>query len=99
MRHCPSLAGRLAENLLKAWLSADAVRVQTELERSIAVPVQARDTGEQERRQLLQSVASRMRKCPDLLEPRSQSPELNLYAHLLFSLSFGALEPWSQGPN
>lgn len=85
-----SLAGRLAENLLKAWLSADAVKVRTELERSIAVPVEAHDTFEQERRQLLQAVANRMRKCPGLFEPRRPSPEVDLYTHLLFNLSLGA---------
>ena len=90
MQYYPSLAGRLAENLLKAWLSADAAKVSTELERSIAVPVEAHDTFEQERRQLLQAVASQMRKCPGLLEPWRTSPEVDLYTDLLFSLSLGA---------
>jgi hypothetical protein len=87
LEHAPSLAGRLAENLLKAWLSGDAVRVHSELERSLSVPVeQAYDTGEQERRQLLQAVAGQMRRCPDLLELGTQSPKLKLYLHLLWHL-------------
>jgi len=76
----------MAENLLKAWLSGDAVRVHTELARSLSVPVGVYDTGEQERRQLLQAVARRMRGCSDLFEPGSQSPELKLYLHLLWHL-------------
>lgn len=86
VQNCSSLAGRMAENLLKAWLSGDAVRVHTELARSLSVPVGVYDTGEQERRQLLQAVARRMREYSDLLEPRSQSPELNLYLNLLWHL-------------
>jgi len=89
VQQSPSLAGRLAENLLKAWLSADTVKIQTELERSISAPDESPDTGEQERRQLLHAVASRMRNRPDLLGPGSQTPEMNLYAHLLFNLSVG----------
>jgi hypothetical protein len=89
VQHYPSLAGWLAENLLKAWLSADTAKIQTELERSITAPLKAHDTGEQERRQLLHAVANRMRNRPDLLGPGSETPEMNLYAHLLFSLSVG----------
>ena len=82
----PSLAGRQAETLLKAWLSGDAVKIHTELERSISISVVAHDTGEQECWQLLQAVASRMMECPDLLDARSERPELKLYAHLLWHL-------------
>lgn len=86
VQHFSSFAGRLAEDLLKAWVSGDAVKVHAELERSLSVPVEAHDTGEQERRQLLQAVARRMRRYPDLFEPGSQSPELKLYLHLLWHL-------------
>jgi hypothetical protein len=86
LQQYPSLAGRQAETLLKAWLSGDAVKVYTELERSISISVAAHDTGEQEYWQLLQAVARRMMECPDLLDPRSQRPELELYAHLLWHL-------------
>lgn len=85
-QQCSSLAGRLAEDLLKAWISGDEDRVHTELERSVSVPFDVYDTGEQERRHLLQAVANRMRKCPSLLEPPGQSPELDLYAHLLWHM-------------
>jgi len=78
-----SLAGRLAEDLLKAWLSGDAVKVRAALERSISVPIDAYDTGEQERRDLLKAVAGRMRKYPDLFEGHSQHPEWELYIRLL----------------
>ena len=87
VQHYPSLAGQLAENLLKAWLVGDEVKVHTELERSIAVPFEAHNTGEQERRRLLQAVASHMRKCPDLLESSAQSPELKLYVRLLWHMA------------
>jgi hypothetical protein len=82
----PTLAGRLAETLLQAWLSGDAVKLHTELVRSISISAAAHDTGEQECRQLLQAVARRMIECPDLLDPPIQRPELKLYAHLLWHL-------------
>src|ERR1035437_4373211 len=82
----PSLAGRLAETLLKAWLSGDTVKLHTELVRSISISAAAHDTGEQECRQLLQAVARRMIECSDLLDPPIQRPELKLCAHLLWHL-------------
>ena len=85
-----SLAGRMAEDLLIAWISGDAVRVHTELERSISVPVEACDAGEEERRRLIKVVAGRMRNCPDLLESHSQSAELKLCVCLLGRL----VSPW-----
>lgn len=85
-QHHPSLAGRLAENLLKAWLTGDPGKISTELERSVTVPFEAHDTGEQERRRLLQAVARHMRTCPDLLESDSESPELKLYVRLLWHM-------------
>lgn len=73
---------------MKAWFTGDAAKVHLELERSLTVPAGADDTGEQERRQLLRVVAKRMRRCPDLLEPCSQSPELNLCVRLLWHTAF-----------
>jgi hypothetical protein len=85
LQYSPSLAGRLAEDLLKAWLSGNAGKVQAELERSISIPVAVYDTGEQERRDLLKAVAARLRKYPDLLDVQGQSehPEWALYVRLL----------------
>jgi hypothetical protein len=78
-----SLASQLAEDLLTAWLSGNAISVRTELERSISVSVEVYDTGEQERRQLLKAVAARMQTCTDLLALQSQTPEVELYVRLL----------------
>ena len=81
-----SLAGYLAENLLKAWLTGDAAKIHAELEQSVMVPFEASDAGEEERRHLLQAVAIRMKKCPDLLESWTQSPELDLCVRLLWHM-------------
>jgi hypothetical protein len=85
VQYSPSLAGRLAEDLLRAWLSGNALKVRAELERSISIPAEVYDTGEQERRDLLKAVAGRMRKYPDLLEVENQNrhPEWELYVRLL----------------
>jgi hypothetical protein len=79
----PSLAGRLAEDLLKAWLSGDEQNVHAQLARSASIPSDVEDTNEQERRQLLKAVAARMREREDLLDHRRESPQLDLYIHLL----------------
>ena len=88
-QHCASLAGQMADDLLRAWISGDAVKVDAEIHRSISIAVDARDTGEQERRHLLQAVAGRMRKRADLLRAWSESPELELYAQLLGHMAIG----------
>jgi hypothetical protein len=79
----PSLASRLAEDLLKAWISGDANQVNAELERSYSVPGAVGDFREEERRDLLKAVAGRMRRFPDLLEIRSQDAALSLCVRLL----------------
>ena len=83
--HSPSLAGRLAEELLKAWLSGNPAKVNAELERSISVPLEADDAGEQERRDLLKAVAGQMKKRAALLEAPCQAhhPKWELYMRLL----------------
>jgi hypothetical protein len=83
MQSTPSLAGRLAEDLLKAWLSGDELDVHAQLERSVSVSSEVDDTNEQERRQLLKAVAVRMSERDDLLDHRGESPQLELYIHLL----------------
>lgn len=83
VQHSSSLAGRLAEDLLRAWISGDMDKVSEELERSSSIPTGASDTGEQERRHLLRAVAERMRNCPDLLEEQGGNPVVELCVHLL----------------
>lgn len=90
-----SLAGQLAEDLLKAWISGDAMRVNTELERSCSVPVESYDVSEEERRYLLKAVAAKMRNRPGLLafvEP-DQDPMLALCLNLLKHLVTPAVPP------
>jgi hypothetical protein len=83
--HSLSLAGQLAEDLLKAWISGNPARVHTELERSSSVPIKAYDVSEEERRYLLKAVAAKMRTRPGLLEveDRDQDPMLSLCLNLL----------------
>ena len=83
VRISSSLARRMAVDLLKAWISGDALTIKTELERSASVPAEAYDTTEEERRCLLKAVAGRMGKCPDLLEARCQNSVLELCLRLL----------------
>ena|ERR1035438_5278063 len=85
-QHTASLAGRLAQDLLKAWITGDTVQVTTELENSISVPCEGCDSGEEERRQLLQAVAVRMRDCRDLPGFYEQSPDLEPCMRLLGQL-------------
>ena len=77
------MAGHLAEELLKAWLSGDVTKMNAEFERCMSLPVDTYDTGEQERRQLLQAVAGRMMHCSDPLELREETPNLDLLMQLL----------------
>jgi hypothetical protein len=82
-QHSPSLASRLAGDLLRAWVSGDAVKVNAELEHSISAPFEVCDTSEEERRLMLKAVAARMRECPDLFEPKSQDLALAVCVRLL----------------
>jgi hypothetical protein len=86
-QHGPSLASRLAEDLLKAWVSGDEAKVNAELEHSVSAPFEARDPSEEERRLMLKAVAGRMRKCPDLFESRSQDAVLEVCVRLLGHLA------------
>jgi hypothetical protein len=76
-----TLSSQLAEDLLAAWTSGDAARVQGELRRSMSVPAGTDDVGEEERRHLLKAVAERMRKSGDVF--RKQDPVLEVCARLL----------------
>jgi hypothetical protein len=82
-QHSPSLASRLAGDLLRAWVSGDALKVNAQLDHSIAVPVEACDTSEEERRHMLKAVAGRMRSCPALFESGRPDPALEVCVRLL----------------
>src|SRR5208337_2985240 len=82
-----TLSSRLAEDLLKAWMSGDAAKVDAELQRSIAAPREPGDICEEERRHLLKAVAARMRRSGDVF--RERDPVLELCAHLLGHLVGG----------
>lgn len=73
----------MAEDLLKAWISGNAARVNTELERSFSVPVEDYDVSEEERRYLLKAVAAKMKTRPGLLQVEDQDPMLSLCLNLL----------------
>jgi hypothetical protein len=92
-----SLAGRLAEDLLRAWIAGDTARVHTELESSISIPVEDCDSAEEERRHLLKAVAGRMWACSDRLDAHNQSPDLelcmNLLGHLVSLRPLSVLQP------
>ena len=77
------MASRLAEDLLRAWVSGEATKVNAHLENSVSVPFEPFDTCEEERRHMLKAVAGRMRRCPDLFASREQDPVLEVCARLL----------------
>jgi len=86
-RYSLSLASRLAGDLLRAWDSGDALKVHAQLEHSIALPFEACDAGEEERRHMLKAVAGRMWKCRDLFEARLRDPALEVCGQLLGHLA------------
>jgi hypothetical protein len=86
VRESRSLASRQAEDLLRAWVSGEPAKVNAELEHSISLPFAPCDTGEEERRHMLQAVAGRMRRCPDLFASRSRDGVLEVCVRLLSHL-------------
>jgi hypothetical protein len=50
----------MAKDLLRAWSSRDAARMDAELRRTLSVSVEVDDLGEEERRNVLHAVATRM---------------------------------------
>jgi hypothetical protein len=82
-----TLSSRLAEDLLKAWISGDEAKVGVELQRVISTPLEPDDIGEEERRHLLKAVAERMRRSDDVF--REQDPVVELCVHLLGHLVCG----------
>ncbi len=83
-----TLSSRLAEDLLKAWMSGDQAEVGAELQRIVHAPLEPHDIGEEERRHLLKAVAERMRRSEDIF--REHDPVVELCVHLLGHLVCGA---------
>ena len=79
----PSLAGKLAEDLLKAWIAREQLTVRRELESSISIPMEGCDGGEAERRELLKAVAIRMRARRDAPLLDAPGADLELCMKLL----------------
>ena len=60
----PPLSTLMAKDLLRAWSSRDAARMDAELRRTLSLSVEVEDLGEEERRNLLHAVATRMASRP-----------------------------------
>lgn len=73
----------LARALIRAWLLGDAGRFHLEIERASAVDLELEDNEERERRELLQSIAQRLKRCPDPFADRAADPGLDLCINLL----------------
>lgn len=83
------LAGKLAENLLRAWAVGDAAQFRLEVERSLSLPSEDCEEGELERRTLLKAVAGRMQSSPNMLDIAAATTECGLYVRLLSHLATG----------
>jgi hypothetical protein len=84
----------LAKALLKAWLEGEPSELQKELDHgcrlvSVATPVPD-DTREEERRELLEAVATRMKAFTTLCENKPMDPALMLCLDLLLHLAQGS---------
>jgi hypothetical protein len=93
----PDLAGQRAGDLLRAWISGDAGRLENEIESILSDRAGDCDDGEEERANLLRAVALRMKSCPDVFRlPRNASLDLclNLLGHLVAEESDGAPLGW-----
>ncbi len=77
----------LAGDLLRAWVFADPSQLQTELDRSSHASLCLQNEGEEERLELLQTVAARMRSCPCLLDTHPEDPGLDVCVDLLVHLA------------
>jgi len=77
----------LAGSLLRAWVRADRNQLLTELDKSALASLCIQNECEEERLELLQTIAARMRSCPSLLASRSEDPGLDLCVDLLVHLA------------
>src|ERR1035437_10274423 len=74
---------QLAAALIRAWLLGDAGRFQAEIQRASSVDLDLEDSEEKERRELLQCIAQRLKRCPNPFADRALDPALDLCINLL----------------
>jgi len=82
---CPAAA--LAKSLLDVWLSGDHARLRQELDHVSRVSLIFNDEDEDDRVELLKSIAMRMKESPDLFATRTESPRVGVWFDLLHHLS------------
>ena len=83
----PSVAARQAQELLRAWVCGDLLRLQAELDRSTFLCRAAEGHPDGEQLELLKSVALQMQCCPDLYAERTMDPQLGLCVDLLMHMA------------
>ena len=82
---CPAAA--LAKSLLDVWLSGDQARLRQELDHVSHVSLISNDEDEDDRVELLKSIAMRMKESPNLFATRDESPRVGIWFDLLHHLS------------
>jgi hypothetical protein len=82
---CPAAA--LAKSLLDVWLSGDHARLRRELDHVSRVTRVADNEDEDDRVELLRSIAVRMKESPDLFAARAENPRIGIWFDLLHHLS------------
>jgi hypothetical protein len=97
LRRRPPAAGHIAKNLLHAWIGGDLSRLEVELDRTTASPLDEPDDDEMERLQLVKCIAARMKDCPNMFASRSTDPGLDSCVDLLAHLACqGAYTGWQR---
>jgi hypothetical protein len=82
---CPATA--LAKSLLDVWLSGDRIRLREELDHVTRLSAASASEDEEDRVELLKSIAARMKESPDLFAMRAESPRVGTWFDLLNHLS------------
>ena len=82
---CPSSV--LAKSLLDVWLSGDHARLRQELDHVSRVSLISSDEDEDDRVELVKSIAMRMKESPDLFATRGENPRVGIWFDLLNHLS------------
>lgn len=82
---CPAAA--LAKSLLDVWLSGDHARLRQKLDHVSHFSLSCEDEDEDDRVELLKSIAMRMKESPDLFATRTESPRVGIWFDLLHHLS------------
>lgn len=83
----PVASVQLAKALLGAWLGGESAELNRELDRSAHTAIDHCAAEEEERIQLLQSIAVRMRSYGDLVADEPMDPALVLCVDLLLHLA------------